>query len=290
MIQKIDLHCPKGWNQCTTWELEQIAAALILETMQTDRYHPFDLLEVKLKAFLAINRLEVVDEGEKVRRSEGEFLVRFKDERKWWQRLLGKKAEMPFLLTTAHIHAIISEYFTWLDDDKADPLMRPPYEPITPLLDGYMWHEYRLMQDWMDVYVKTNNRLASMRTNHPLYNKVRAEVLNARNNFLAILMRKEVKEFDDVKWQVVLFWWSGLMHMLMKKYPRCFKQQKPGKRQKPSNPLDIYTSIIATMQTKTHLSEETIDKHTSYQVILEQLERLAKESEEMEKISRKNKH
>lgn len=279
----IDLHLPRGWNQCTTDELEQIAAAIILEQMTADRYHPFDWLEVKVRAFLSINHLEMLAPME-----EG-FNVRFAGEKHhWWQR---RKKQEPFLLTTGHVHAIISEFFAWLDDEKADPLMRPPYKPITPLLDGYVWQEYRLMQDWMDVYVRTSNRLATLPAKHPQYNNVRTDMMNARNNFLDILLRKEhaSKDIDDIKWQVILFWWSGLMRVLMRKYPRCFKQEKNTKRkQRPQNPLNIYTSIIATMQTKTHLSEETIDKHTSYQVVLEQLERLAKESEEMEKLNRKH--
>ena len=41
------------------------------------------------------------------------------------------------------------------------------------------------------------------------------------------------------------------------------------------------------MQTQAHLSEEDINNQT-FHIILEQLERLAKQNEEMEKISKKH--
>jgi hypothetical protein len=89
-----------------------------------------------------------------------------------------------------------------------------------------------------------------------------------------------------VQWQVILFWWSGFMRYLQKQFPHCFKSsKKTGKR--PPNPLELYTSIVATMQTQAHLSEEDINNQT-FHIILEQLERLAKQNEEMEKISKKH--
>ena len=45
----IELHLPKSWNQCTTEELEIIAAAIIEEQQRVDRYHPFEWSRVKLK-------------------------------------------------------------------------------------------------------------------------------------------------------------------------------------------------------------------------------------------------
>ena len=299
---------PRGWNQCTTWELEQIAAAIMLETLNVGRYHPFSWEEVKVRILFAINRLEILSQ------TDDGFMVRIAPpNRPWWKRIFSPfhyslftnhyslKNTSPFPLPVGHVHAMTTEFLSWLDDEKAEPLLRAPYPPITPLLDGYVWKEYRQMQDWMDEYVSKSNQLATLRPQHPQYQKILAAQQAARDKFLKILLREgtnspltsnpsplTTKNVDDVRWQVILIWWSGLMKVLMRKYPRCFKQQKPGKgkrkQQRRQNPLDIYTSIIATMQTKTHLSEETIDKHTSYQVILEQLERIAREREEMEKM------
>ncbi len=56
----IDLHLPRGWNQCTTEELETIAAGILLNMQQQDRYHPFDMTKVKVEVMMAINGLEVV--------------------------------------------------------------------------------------------------------------------------------------------------------------------------------------------------------------------------------------
>ena len=291
--QKVDLHCPKGWNQCTTWELEQIAAALILATMQTDRYHPFDLLEVKLKSFLAINRLEVMESTE-----EG-FLVRIVAERKhWWQRGILAPSHLrtsapPFQITTAHLHAIISEYFTWLDDDKADPLMRPPYEGISPLLDGVTWQDYRLMQDWMTAYTEASNRLLniSKSRNVKAIADTAQQIAKAKKEFLAILLPKRKKAMSDIEWQVVLFWWSGLMKYLQKQYPRCFKSEgKPKKGAKPkrSNPLELYTRTTATMEKYLGLNEQEVNTQSAH-VVLQHLEDMAREAEEMKKIQSKHK-
>ena len=56
----IELHLPKSWNQCTTEELEIIAAAIIEEQQRVDRYHPFEWSRVKLNVVLVVNNLHVV--------------------------------------------------------------------------------------------------------------------------------------------------------------------------------------------------------------------------------------
>ena len=286
--RKIDLHCPRGWNQCTTWELEQIAAALLLETAKADRYHPFDMLEVKLKAFLAINRLEVIEPTE-----EG-FLVRIVAERKhWWQR---KKQNEPFQITTGHLHAIIDEHMGWLDDDKAEPLLKPPYEGIAPLMDGVSWERYRLMQDWMTAYTEASNRLIKLSQqsrNVAAIADQASKVKQAQREFLSQLLpqnNSHSTKNEDVKWQVILFWWSGLMKYLQRQYPRCFKEpskQKRGKPQKRSNPLELYTRTTATMEKYLGLNEQEVNQQSAH-VVLQHLEDMAREAEEMKKIQQKH--
>ena len=94
------------------------------------------------------------------------------------------------------------------------------------------------------------------------------------------------RHFPDVQWQVILFWWSGMMAYLRKKYPHCFKDDKPTK--KKQNPLDLYTRTTATMQKYTSLKEEDVNGQT-FHVILQHLEDMARENEELERIRKKNK-
>jgi hypothetical protein len=150
------------------------------------------------------------------------------------------------------------------------------------------------------MYVRLQNQMTKMQQGAIDKDRLAAlarQMLDARNNFLAVLFKAEknyplstlhssLNKVGPVQWQVILFWWSGFMRYLQKQFPHCFKSsKKTGKR--PSNPLELYTSIVATMQTQAHLSEEDINNQT-FHIILEQLERLAKQNEEMEKISKKH--
>jgi hypothetical protein len=94
-----------------------------------------------------------------------------------------------------------------------------------------------------------------------------------------------------VKWQVILFWWSSLMSMLAKKFPKVFKQQpvSKGKRrpQQQDTPWDFYNRVTATIQKYIGgLSEQDVNNAT-YGTILQQLEMMADEAAEMEKIKNK---
>ena len=303
----IDLHLPKGWNQCTTDELEHIAAAIILCQQRVDRYHPFDWAQVKLMAVLAINGIEVVSNG------DDEYMVKRKEDSEPWP------------ITTGQLYSL-TEQLAWIDDKKADKtVFQFPYpeltlvqgsgfrvlssrvwrcnqgskpltinrEPLTvagppPLLDGYSWQEYRWLTDWMQEYMRCEN--------------AKRDSTAARNEFLAILFKPKgetfnvqcsmFNDFDPVKWQVILFWWSSLMAILARKFPKVFKQQPVGKRQrqqKADTPWDFYNRVIATIQKYVGgLSEENVN-HASYGTILQQLEMMVREAEEMDRISKQSK-
>lgn len=297
----IDLHLPRSWNQCTTDELEQIAAVIALRTLRTDRYHPFDMLAAKVEILFALNKLEIVSHG------EDSDIVRFiPAKKKWWQR---RKEEEPFELSVAAVHSMITDYLTWLDAEDAEPLLRVPYPSMTihgreymgptPMLDGFLWEEYRHLQDWMQIYTDLSNRLLKLMQQHrdELFVKgVAEQVTHARSEILAILFRPESGEkkssdfnnFDDIKWQVILFWYSGLMKYLQKQYSRCFKPQKPGRQSKRQNPLELYTRTTATMEKYIGLNEREVN-HQSFHVILQHMEDMAKEAEEMKRMNSKYK-
>jgi len=188
-----------------------------------------------------------------------------------------------------------------------------------PLMDGYTWQEYRLLTDWMQAYMRHSNALLQVKSEE-LRVKNREAMAQAQREFLAILFKPAVKptdvsgktadhsdggskfftlhsslftSFDPVKWQVILFWWSSLMSMLAKKFPKVFKQQPVGKgKRRPhqqDTPWDFYNRVTATIQKYIGgLSEQDVNNAT-YGTILQQLEMMAQESAEMEKIRKGHK-
>lgn len=309
--RQIDLHLPTGWNRCTTEELEAIAAAIIQEQQRVDRYHPFDWSRVKLNVVLAVNSIEVVSQPVPVIKdysNDDTYLVRrSKDEESW-------------PITVGQLVAL-TERLAWIDDQKSDKtVFLFPYPELTvssktadhkksqvhggspamtlvgppPLLDGYTWQEYRWMTDWMQAYMRHSNA------------KNAEGAAQAQREFLAVLFKPAATvpdgspsgvtasifaDFSPVKWQVILFWWSSLMSMLAKKFPKVFKSQPVGKGkrrpQKQDTPWDFYNRVTATIQKYIGgLSEQDVNNAT-YGTILQQLEMMADEAAEMEKLKHK---
>lgn len=306
--RQIDLHLPTGWNRCTTEELEAIAAAIIQEQQRVGRYHPFDWSRVKLNVVLAVNSIEVVSQPVPVIKDyshDDTYLVR------------RSKDEEPWPITVGQLVAL-TERLAWIDDEKASKVIFLfPYPELTldvsgktadhrtvqgppPLLDGYTWQEYRWMTDWMQAYMRHSNA------------KNAEGAAQAQREFLAILFKPCEKsqgvvaaehtsaishltsdiftDFSPVKWQVILFWWSSLMAMLAKRFPKVFKQQPVGKgkrRQQQDTPWDFYNRVTATIQKYIGgLSEQDVNNAT-YGTILQQLEMMADEAAEMEKLKHK---
>ena len=81
------------------------------------------------------------------------------------------------------------------------------------------------------------------------------------------------------------------MSMLAKKFPKVFKQQPVGKGkrrpQQQDTPWDFYNRVTATIQKYIGgLSEQDVNNAT-YGTILQQLEMMADEAAEMEKLKAK---
>ena len=68
--------------------------------------------------------------------------------------------------------------------------------------------------------------------------------------------------------------------------PHVFKRQPVARNAKVASPLEVYTATVATMQKYVGLTEEQVNRQT-YSLVLEHLERMAKENEELEKVRRK---
>jgi hypothetical protein len=296
--RQIDLHLPTGWNRCTTEELEAIAAAIINEQQRVDRYHPFDWQRVKLNVVLAVNHIEVVSDAASKLGITGRFMG---DEEYLVRR---SKNEEPWGITVGHLLAL-TERLAWIDDEKASKVIfQFPYPTLDvrckkedgrvichlqgppPLLDGYTWQEYRWMTDWMQAYMRHSNA------------KNAEGAAQAQREFLAVLFKPVGEKmfhvqcsmfngFSPVKWQVILFWWSSLMSILAKKFPKVFKQQPVGKGkrrpQQQDTPWDFYNRVTATIQKYIGgLSEQDVNNAT-YGTILQQLEMMADEAAELER-------
>ena len=300
----IELHLPKSWNQCTTEELEIIAAAIIEEQQRVDRYHPFEWSRVKLNVVLAVNNLRVVSKQSATDDdSDSTFIVN------------RSKEEGDFPITAGQLLAL-TDMLSWLDDEKSDKtIFMFPYSTLNikheklnielqgppPLLDGYTWQEYRWLTDWMQEYMRLSN--------------AKRDASTAQREFLAILFKPAVSTagnaaataatsaishltsdlfagFSPVKWQVILFWWSSLMQQLQKKFPRVFKSQPVDKKgrqpkQKADTPWDFYNNVTASIQKYIGgLSVQDVDNQP-YGVTLKQLEMMADEAAEMEKLKNK---
>ena len=195
--------------------------------------------------------------------------------------------------------------------------VRKTFRGALPDLDGFSWAQYRFASDTMGTYTQLSNSLVQMQqrgTFTPQQLAQQAQNVDlARAMFLATIFNARTKYIDtntgmvkrdfhyesnqcttnaayfrnypDHQWQVILFWWTGVMHTLSKRFPHVFKVQKVDNR-RPNTPIEIYTATTATMQKYAGLTEDQVN-HQSYSLVLEHLERLSKENEEMEKIRRK---
>lgn len=299
---------PRSWNQCTTDELETIAACILRHVAMQDRYHPFDWVSVKTELFFLLTGLEMVGtvddpvDGDPDQRNRAYLVQR-------------NKKEDPFPLYIWQVHSFVDQHLAWIDDEKQSLIIFPykhtlrrfgfvcrwqllgwRYYDVPELLDGYTWREYRHLQDYMESIITLQNQAASIAEkgiiDRDRLAAIEQQTVRQRTAFLTTLFRcpeRVARCIGPVQFQVLLFWWSGFMRYLQKQYPHCFKSSKKKISKRPANPLELYTNIVATMQTQAHLSEEDINNQT-FHIILEQLERLAKQNEEMEKINKKQKH
>jgi len=363
--QRIDLQLPKHWNQCTTEQLELIAAVLKEQVERQDRYHHFSMENVKLAMFFLLANLEIVAYPDtRLPIGEQHYLCRVADDetqgkkrgKKQGKKTKGedKNDDDVFPLYLWQINYWLSpkaktdnkqsaEYIGqgadllgWLDNANGMFLTNFPYDEIERKkqgqwlwgkkvtfkgpradLDGFSWEQYRFASDMMGTYTQLSNSLIKMQqmkkfTEEQMM-KQAENVELAKAMFLATIFNAEIqymdagtgmvkkgfhyeseqinknmdyfKGFPDTQWQVILFWWTGIMHTLSKRYPHVFKVQ-PTKKQKPSTPLEIYTATTATMQKYAGLTEDQVNQQ-SYSLVLEHLERLSVENEEMEKIRKK---
>lgn len=296
----IDLHLPTGWAQCSVDELEQVAAAMLLQQQRTDRFHPFSWDAVKTMLVFSFNNIEIV--------SEPARLIPGQDFMGDEEYLVRRGKEEPWPLTVGHV-AVLVERLAWISTpDSGQPIVQFPYPVLTiggieyagppPMMDGYTWTEYRQMQDWMTLYMRLQNAGRDASEPQAQFLALLFQPAANRNNDISSSRNNDegkaadpaapFRGFDPIRWQVILFWWSSLMRQLQAEYPKVFKPQQVGRGKKDRGPWSFYNRVTATIQKYIGLNEQEVNQGT-YSVILQHMENMAEESEEMKKLNQKYK-
>lgn len=184
-------------------------------------------------------------------------------------------------------------------------------------MDGFSWRQYRLAADLMAQHIRLSNNLLKMQhrgtfTEQQLSTQAENADI-ARAMFLATIFNRRIsytdaatqtmrhdfryhssqhkdnapyfRRFPDHQWQPIMLWWSGMMQILSARYPYVFRVQNPS-HARTATPLELYTATVATMQKYASLTEEQTNDQL-YSITLEQLERICKENEELERIRKK---
>ena len=291
---KIDLKVPKGWQMCSTRELEMIAEEMIRANLMAamSRFRPFDWTAVKTRLFFRFSNVQILD----IRTEDTKDTITEE------QKFACRHGKVEFELATWQVHSFL-EQLAWIDavDSKGRPVPMPklmwPYpkriwwlrwrKPDGELLDGMSWQTYRLINDWMEAlsFDKLRNRDKSeMRREQD----IRLTVLGLM--FGCPKWRVRLARISDVEWQVILFWWSSMMQYLKEQYPKCFKQSDKKSRSKTQPlPIELYTRSMATLQKYLGgLTEAQINQQSAH-AILRHMNDMAVEAEQMEKLRRKKK-
>ena len=166
----LDLHVPKGWQMCSTRELEMIAEEMIRSQMMASlsRFHPFDWTEIKTRLFFRFSGVEIVSQyvydGDETDARYGNttFVCRHPS--------LGKET---FELQTWQVHSFM-EQLAWLDatDAKGRAL------PMSKLMWPYPTRLRRWWPMWKREYYAPGEKveIAYQRADGNSYNEKTVEV------------------------------------------------------------------------------------------------------------------
>lgn len=302
---KIDLKVPKGWQMCSTRELEMIAEEMIRANLMAamSRFRPFDWTAVKTRLFFRFSNVQILD----IRTEDTKDTITEE------QKFACRHGEVEFELATWQVHSFL-EQLAWIDavDSKGRPVPMPklmwPYpkriwwlrwrKPDGELLDGMSWQTYRLINDWMESYSAKPERSLSLSKGVRFwpFGRLRdREMMDIRLTVLGLMFgcpkwRVRLARISDVEWQVILFWWSSMMQYLKEQYPKCFKQSDKKSRSKAQPlPIELYTRSMATLQKYLGgLTEAQINQQSAH-AILRHMNDMAVEAEQMEKLKHKKK-
>lgn len=199
--RKINLTLPRSWNECSTEQLELISRIMLEQIERADRYHPFDMRNVKIACFFVLSGMEIVEGIDPSKPLEIQHYVcrlSTPNSRNPFFRLRKQKEET-FHVYLCDINYWLSpkpttddrnsaEYLAagaglldWLDQENGAHLTRFPYPTIrlrnkgslfsrktdyagpAQDMDGFSWQQYRFATDLMGQYISLSNNLVKMK-------------------------------------------------------------------------------------------------------------------------------
>lgn len=333
---KINFHLPKSWNECTTSELEVVAATMIKHSLTATKWTPISFEDIKVELFFLLSRMKPISLiNPRVPVEQQYFECEKAYPSKWakWKEdvkvKFGANDYRHFNVYVWQVHSWMDKYMKWLDADKTPiNLTKFPYPILklglrgkefhgpSALLQDFSWQRFRFAQDYMDNYIRAENNLLYMQkhssrfSNNDIIKQCKYVDLQ-RAQFLATIFcakskyvdektknivsdyvyvsnqhsdnAKYFREFDVIQWQVITFWWTGMMTYLSKTYKNVYKKQNlKSPKMKDFNPLTLYVCSMATMEKYLGLSEKTINEQT-FHLSLQHMENMAQENEQFEK-------
>lgn len=230
---RINLTLPQSWNACTLPQLRAIANVMADCAARADRFHPFDMMEVKIKAFFVLTDLEIVEPlNPRVPVEEQYFVCRIRTPwlKKWWRKLTFY--DDTFALYLWQIQSWLSPreiringkkttrpgQLDWLNADGKQSLLRFPFPELkrkkhwygrrtefhgpNPFMDGFSWQRYRFAQDYMQFFVEQQNRVLKMekmgkRVSPRDLLKAMKQLDLAKALFLATIFNRRVTHVDE---------------------------------------------------------------------------------------------
>lgn len=316
-FDRIDLHLPKSWNAMTVNELETVSRIFMEESTHGGK-RGTDMMAVKCRIFIALNNLIMVQAPNPEKPVEDQYIVVRKadDERNFilylWQIHYWMEEEMKWLDSSPTLTR-----FPYPELRMRRFLLPIRYRGPQALMQNFSWRQYRYACDYMSYYVMEQNRLVGMTMKGDAstrdMKKQQRAVARAKAMFLATVFNRRVRYVDtetkclmrgytyvswqsmknlqdfigfpDYKFQVVLFWWVGMMGYLQKKYPKVFRKSDV-RKQASVNPLDVYTRTTATMEKHIGINEEELNREL-YTNVLQHLQDMIDESDRMKELERK---
>lgn len=323
-IRRISLTIPHSWAQCSLEQLELIAAELMAGQLGAS-FVPQDTRTLKARLFFALAGLDIVVpavEGEeeayclcrrhgKEHKNEPSFPVYA------WQVSDWIDKQMKWFDTPCTGFVIFPFPEIRL---RKNVFRRKTFFSPQPLMQDFSWQRYRLVQDYLQLYYRQQNLLLSLgkknlrrKENRKAFVEQMKKAGEARSMFLSLLFTSEHKVFDrdtrkykkttdydydlavanskyfdsfsEIKMQVVLMWWTGVMTYLQTKYPHIFKSTGVAANAKV-NPLEVYARMTATIEKHIGIDEGRLNNE-NFHIVLQHFEDIAVTNEEYEKIKRK---
>lgn len=308
----VKLNLPISWSRLSVQQLETVARCITRseQTAAISLSGQADKFQIKTQLFFPLAGLSVLVHH--LEDSDGTYsLCCLADEKK-------KDYEHSFKIYSWQVYSCIEKYMAWLDT-PCSGLVTFPYPILTlhngtgrgikfhgpsALMQDFTWRRFRVTQDYLQLYVQQQNILVSLgrknmmrEKNLKAYTTMLRSVGDVRAKFLSMLFTCEhdiaeekvygyLRNIDDTRFQVILFWWNGMMQYLHGSYPHFYQKTSVSKNNK-TNPLSLYARMTATIEKHVGLNEREVNDE-NFHVVLQHMEDICVTNDEYEKIRNQN--